>query len=353
LDEALGLSTGIKQHDIQELEAWLASGSPYEEASETYNRCTGLQASAHHIHESTNFIAKDLNILDVCPVKEEIEKQIDRLSEGKFRRPIMMIGIDGSHAPTRPEPSPRKGKRGKGDWKEVKGFRIYLLDAQRIIHLVSWHQIQEDKQIASALSTIKDAGLIFEDKVRLCIIGDGAPWIENRSKEIFPQAKQVLDYYHCSEYLYELAHAQYGKNSQKAQEWVEANLTRLFCNQIEQVLNEMNQMNPASEDAKEKNIKAVRYLSKRKEKVNFGAIKKGGYHIGSGAIESSNKFISNVRLKRSGAWWYPTNANNILKLRCAKYNGTFDRIIVHFKSKEKEQTRDKIFPKLKVVAKNR
>jgi hypothetical protein len=67
--------------------------------------------------------------------------------------------------------------------------------------------------------------------------------------------------------------------------------------------------------------------------INYGSLKRGGYHIGSGGIESSNKFISNVRLKRSGAWWYPTNANNILKLRCAKYNGTFDRIMADIKAK--------------------
>jgi hypothetical protein len=69
----------------------------------------------------------------------------------------------------------------------------------------------------------------------------------------------------------------------------------------------------------------VRYLSDRKEMINYGSLKRRDYHIGSGGIESSNKFISNVSRKRSGAWWYPTNANNFLKLSCAKYNKTFDR----------------------------
>jgi hypothetical protein len=32
-----------------------------------------------------------------------------------------------------------------------------------------------------------------------------------------------------------------------------------------------------------------------------------------------------VRLKHSGAWWYVTNPNQMLALRCAKYNGTFVR----------------------------
>ena len=37
-----------------------------------------------------------------------------------------------------------------------------------------------------------------------------------RIQEIYPDAKKVLDYYHCSKYLHDLANAQYGKSSQKA-----------------------------------------------------------------------------------------------------------------------------------------
>ena len=70
----------------------------------------------------------------------------------------------------------------------------------------------------------------------------------------------------------------------------------------------------------------------------LGAAKRGGCHIGSGAIESANKFIGHVRLKRSGAWWYKTNANNILKLRCAKYNHTYNRIIQKYRDIDREKT---------------
>ena len=335
LDEALGLSNRTIQPDIQELEAWLTAEMPYDTASETFKRCTGIELSDHHMHDVTKEIAQDLDILDICPGKDEIQKQIDSLSEGKFRRPILMIGLDGSHAPTRPEPSPRKGKRGKGEWKEVKGFRLYLLGGERIIHLISWHQIKTDKQLAADLLQIKQAGLIAEDKVRICVIGDGAAWIWNRIQEIFPDAKRVLDYYHCSEYLYTLAHAQYGKESQKGQEWVEATLCRLFCNQVDRIIAGIKRMKPSSDTAEEQIKKTIGYLSDHKEKIEYGSIRRGGYHIGSGGIESSNKFIANVRLKRSGAWWYPTNANNILKLRCAKYNGTFDRIMNDVKQNDK------------------
>ena len=90
---------------------------------------------------------------------------------------------------------------------------------------------------------------------------------------------------------------------------------------------------PTSETAKEQIDNTIHYLSERRDMIKYGSLKRGGYQIGSGGIESSNKFISNVRLKRSGACWYPTNANNILKLRCAKYNGVFDRIMADIKAK--------------------
>jgi hypothetical protein len=352
LDDVLGLSNRKVQSDIQELEAWLAAEMPYETSVEALERCAGIKLSNHHAHDVVNEIANDIHLLDICPDKAEIQHKIDALSEGRFRRPVLMIGIDGAHAPTRREPSPRKGKRGKGEWKEVKGFRIYLLDNKEMVHLISWHQIKTDKELANDLLEIKQTGLIPEDKVRICFIGDGAPWIWNRAKEIYPDAKKVLDYYHCSEYLHDLANAQYGKNSQKAREWVEATLTRLFLNKADLIIAGIKRMKLKSDTAKDQIEKTVRYLSDRIEMINYGSLKRGGYHIGSGGIESSNKFISNVRLKRSGAWWYPTNANNILKLRCAKYNKTFDRIMEN-RTRQIEQGRiHKQLPKLRLIVDN-
>jgi hypothetical protein len=85
-------------------------------------------------------------------------------------------------------------------------------------------------------------------------------------------------------------------------------------------------MQPASAEA----LKAIDngwvYLQNHRERTHYGQLRRGGYPIGSGGIESSNKCICHVRLKRSGAWWYECNGNEMLALRCAKYNGTFDRV---------------------------
>ena len=96
------------------------------------------------------------------------------------------------------------------EWREAKGFRFYLLDGERIVHVLSWHQVQNEHDLGDALQQVKDAGLIPEDTVRLCVIGDGAEWIWKHVQALFPHACQVLDYYHCAEYLHKVAKAQYG-----------------------------------------------------------------------------------------------------------------------------------------------
>ena len=85
-------------------------------------------------------------------------------------------------------------------------------------------------------------------------------------------------------------------------------------------------MHPASEEARKAIDNCWVYLHDHRDRTHYGKFRRGGYPIGSGGIESSNKFICHVRLKRSGAWWYEGNSNEMLALRCAKYNGTFDRV---------------------------
>jgi len=51
----------------------------------------------------------------------------------------------------------------------------------------------------------------------------------------------------------------------------------------------------------EKCLKTLEYLRKNKDRVDYPHERKADYPTGSGGIEFSNKYISNIRLKRSGA----------------------------------------------------
>jgi hypothetical protein len=348
LDEVLRLTERRKQPDVQQAAVKLTREVPYETACELFEELTGLSLSAHTAHEVTQAVAEGLTVLDVAPGREEVLTKITAAGTGQPWRPIMVLAIDGAEVPTRPEAAKgrrpgRKKVRAKrarwtGEWREAKGFRIYLLADDRIVQVLSWHQIQTDEEAAAALQQVKAAGLIPEDEVRLCVIADGARWIWKQAQALFPSAVEILDYYHCSEHIHKVASLQYGAHPEHQREWCEAALARLFWGEVHGVIWGLQRMKPTDAHAAEEIGKLIRYLQRHQERVDYRFARKGGYPMGSGGIESANKFICHVRLKRSGAWWYVTNANQMLALRCAKYNGTFDRVFARYRKRIQDRS---------------
>jgi hypothetical protein len=345
LDEVLDLTPGRKQLDVQQAAARVVVDTPYAETQTLFCDLTGVRIGSERMHTLTNQAAEGLTVLDVAPSREEIERRVAEVAAGQWRRPIVVLGIDGAYAPTRPDSArgrrPGQGRhrakrpRWKGQWREVKGFRFYLIDGERIVHLLSWHQVQTEAEAGQALKQVKEAGLIPEDQVRLCVVGDGASWIWKYIHSLFPQARQVLDYYHCAEYLHKVAKAHYG-DSVQALQWVEATLTRLYLGQVAAVLGGLKRMQTHDDEAAKAIANCWAYLDEHRDRTSYRHLRKGGYPLGSGGIESSNKFICHVRLKRSAAWWYELNSNQRLALRCAKYNGTFKQVFVRHQQRLRE-----------------
>lgn len=64
-----------------------------------------------------------------------------------------------------------------------------------------------------------------------------------------------------------------------------------------------------------------RYLSNRRDHIDYqGALPKG-LPIGSDEIESAHRHVVQQRLKRPGAWWTPHNAKATLALRTTRADG--------------------------------
>lgn len=335
MDDALGLRSGRLQLDVQQAMADLSTELPYETAATVFGQLTGLGVSSERLHVLTHQAAEGLTVLHVAPSRDQIDQLVAQVAKGRFRRPVLVLGVDGAYVPSRPESARgrRPGRarqrarraRWQHEWREAKGFRFSLLDGDRIVHVLSWHQVQNEHDLGEALRQVKEAGVIPAEAVRLCVVCDGAEWIWTHIEALFPQACQVLDYYHCSEYLHKVAKAQY-VDPLRAQEWAEATLTRLYLGKVAQVLGGLRRMQPISDEA----LKAIDhcwiYLNAHRGRTTYRTFRRGGYPLGSGGMESANKFICHVRLKRSGAWWYEANSNQMLALRCAKYNGTFDQV---------------------------
>jgi hypothetical protein len=348
LDELLQVTARRKQPDVQRVAVKLTKEVPYETACELFAELTGLPLSVHTAHAVTQAVAEGLTVLDVAPSRQEILTKVTAVAAGQPWRPILVLAIDGADVPTRPETAKgrrpgRKKVRAKrarwtGEWREAKGFRFYLIADDRIVQVLSWHQVQTDEEAAEALRQVKAAGLIPEEEVRLCVIADGARWIWKQAQTLFPSAVEILDYYHCSEHVHKVAALQYGAHPERQREWCEAALARLFWGEVHGVIWGLQRMQPTDAHAAEAIGKLIRYLQRHQERVDYRFARKGGYPMGSGGIESANKFICHVRLKRSGAWWYVTNANQMLALRCAKYHGTFDRVFERYRQRIQDRS---------------
>ena len=101
-------------------------------------------------------------------------------------------------------------------------------------------------------------------------------------------------------------------------------MARLFYGEVTRVIGGLKRMKPEKQGAKEEIRKLIGYLENNGHRIDYAHNRRGGYAIGSGGIESANKFICHVRMKRSGAWWLKENGNGMLALRCALVNGTLD-----------------------------
>lgn len=333
-EDALNLKSGKYQHDVQKIAARMAASETFEETAEMLNSIYDFGITPDTVHSLTNDLAQGVKLTEITPTREEILARIEKISKDKKRRPVFVFAADGAMVPIRTE------EPGTPNiWKEARGLRGYLLDDTHIVHVLSWHQIASKQEFLDHLLELRAKDIIPAGLVRLCFIGDGAQWIWDLVKEVFPECREVLDYYHCSEHLHDFAKVHFGEG--KGREWIEATKARLFHNDAVQVIAGLKRMKCRSPETQKNRDNLVGYLTNNKKRIDYGKCRRGGYPIGSGAIESANKFISHVRLKRSGAWWKVDYANNILKLRCSRYNAKYDDLFAGYEQAEKLKTQKK------------
>jgi hypothetical protein len=107
------------------------------------------------MHTVTHQVAAGLSVVDVAPSREESDRRVAQIAAGRFRRPVLVLGIDGAYVPSRPErargrrpgqarPRARRA-RWRHEWREAKGCRFYLLDGERIVHGLSGHQVYKEQ----------------------------------------------------------------------------------------------------------------------------------------------------------------------------------------------------------------
>ena len=71
-------------------------------------------------------------------------------------------------------------------------------------------------------------------------------------------------------------------------------------------------------------LKEAEYFATNASRMNYPRFRAMGLFVGSGVIEAGCKAVIGSRLKRSGMFWTVRGANNIIALRCCRFNGRFE-----------------------------
>jgi hypothetical protein len=326
-DEILNINGGQLQSDILSKMVQLGIEVPFAEAAELCESLMGVSVSEGSIYSAVIKAGQSALYEDVVPSKEDIHKKLNDIKiSNKTEKVHIVLGIDGAMEPLRPQDSHRKGKRGECFWKECKGFRAFaVVGDKKIEQLASWHQICNDEELGKHLELIAES--LKDRDEPFVVAADGAKWIWNQVSKIFKSHIEVLDWYHVVEHLSKFAEIHFGKDKAKKNSWLENSKTRLMNDDVAGIIHGLERMTYKSENEKDASISLQTYLISNQARMNYGTLKNQGLTIGSGGMESANKSVSHIRLKRNGCWWKASHANEILRLRCAKANGTLKKLL--------------------------
>jgi len=304
LDEKLELSRLCTSVGVRTKVARLAAWIPFEQVSVELEELCDV-----HLSKNTAMsVAEGMGEL----IREENWRREELVVSGlaeapKVKPKRLYVGIDGTGAPMR-----------GGGTREVKTSVIYetgerngetvIVDPRYLATLERTESFGEQVYAAAFDRGVENADDIIA-------LGDGAAWIWKSHSHHYPKAVQILDFYHASEHLHEVARAWYGEGTDRARMWAEARQVDLLSDCVETVIRSIQSWRPTDEDAKEVRRKNLLYFITNKERMRYATFKAQGYHIGSGLVESACKTVVGQRLKQSGMRWSESGAEAMLALR--------------------------------------
>lgn len=158
------------------------------------------------------------------------------------------------------------------------------------------------------------------------VIGDGAEWIWNLSAHHYPDAIEIVDYWHACEHICDLARRYYGEGNIKAKRWADEHKRKLKFNADgpASLLRALRRMQPTTPEQHEAIRRETGYFTRNQKRMQYASFRAAGLMIGSGPAEAGCKVVVGERLKCSGMRWSGPGADSILALRTRVLNRQWD-----------------------------
>jgi len=160
-------------------------------------------------------------------------------------------------------------------------------------------------------------------------LGDGSHWIWSLADMHFPDAWKILDWYHLAENISKCGNELFGEGTQESRAWAKRMRPIMKKGRVQQALQNLEKMRVRSENKRQAKHELITYLMNNRERVDYPRYRCLGLPIGSGEVEAQCKVLVQARCKQSGMRWSKKGAEQVLRVRCALRDGSFDTLWDH------------------------
>ena len=302
---------------MQEKMVFVGQNDCYGIGSEMLSRLLLVSINPMQLYRITNTYGKILEedkVLNIDAIEDE--------SLGINKEECVYAMVDGSMLFTRED-----------KWKEVKVGRVFKeSDCMEIGGERGWIK-------SSLYETYLGESSVFINRMdrllspynaidqRLIFICDGARWIWKWIGQAYPEAIQILDWYHAIEHLNDFAKS-YFKEEKQRKKWVKKQKEQLHQSHTEQVLKAISDLKCKTKYNKEAQRQLLQYYQENKCRMDYKKYREVGTGtISSGPIESAHREVVQKRMKLSGQMWTKSGAQNMLTLRSTHLSGKWDKVL--------------------------
>jgi hypothetical protein len=307
-DMSLGVGTSNYSAGVVALTGEVAAGFPFQASEDFLARRFGLDLCYKQVQRLAERAGAVISSDEFSLAGSVAEDKAAILS---LERPLLLtVSADGLMV------------NSDGGWTEMKCASFTSEEHGRST-VATMERSEKFGQLLYLEAIRRGAGNAEE----LVFVADGAAWIWNLAAHHFPDAVEIVDWYHATQHLWQIANAWHGDGTRKARMWVERNKARLMEDGANRVVSSIKQWKPTDEDGQKVMRENLHYFTTNANRMLYATYRELDYNIGSGSVESACKQYGEGRLKQAGMRWKKPGIEAIAHLRSAVLNGRIDIIL--------------------------
>jgi hypothetical protein len=343
VDNKYGIEPGKVTARLAHLVALSGIHKAFEEGGKWLKEYLLFEVSENTVRAETQKMGALQRQADIRLVKETQEETgLQKRERSQVPTPDILYGsIDAAKVRIEPRGEKEKALEKREMWRDMKAGCWY--EAETIPHRQQSVRQKDKAQREGIVLRAKNQEYFCDieqaeefgkllwatgcavgaDRARIRVfICDGAVWIWNLIGHYFPNAIQIVDWYHAVDRLKRLAEEAFS-HADERQAWLEQSTEDLWQGRVEAVIEACQLLAKKSNLAKQ----ALLYYANNKERMRDAQFRAAGYLIGRGVIESGCKQIVTHRLKLPGAQWNVDGAVLVAKARTAWMSGNWKNLV--------------------------